>query len=197
VVLFAAGEEPVDEAIEGVFEGGAPRSSKPDRLGEMGAGVGEKRRGAREAEDGEVGRARSERAAAEIRGGGADGEAIDEPLHELLSHRWRTARKDGHQADRPLLEFLDHLRRLSVLVAGGAGEHVVARRQPFLPHGVEDFLLVRNLPEVAVMVAEEHVDDGARNENEDGGERDRKPEGRYGNHLVPPRKSATILRVLA
>src|SRR6266478_9420927 len=101
----ARGQQAVDEAIEDFLQGHSPRLALPDAVAQMSHAVGEERRSACYAEDGEIRRAGRDRATGEIGDEETDDEAISKPHPEEFGHGGRTAGKHGQRACGSLLEF--------------------------------------------------------------------------------------------
>src|SRR5205809_5258538 len=139
------GEAGVDQPVHRDLEGGQPRAVVPDgRLPERDR-VSDERGGSDETEHGQVFRAHGQRASRDVGGEEADHDAVEEPLDEVLTHPPRAVRKHGHHHDRALLQLFRELRRLHVLLARGAGDHVVARRDGERAKGVHHLVFVRHL----------------------------------------------------
>src|SRR5216684_5567465 len=181
----AGGQQAVDEAIEDFLQGHSPRLALPDAVAQMSQAVGEERRGACYAEDGEVRRAGRDRAPGEVGNEEADDQAIGKPHPEELGHGGWTAGKDGQHPYGSLLEFFYGSGRLHLFV-GAKREMIETALQTSGAQGGKKLVLFGELTVVAAMVRQQHVHDGAGDEDDDGGEKNREPKSREGNHTQPP-----------
>src|SRR5713226_6558971 len=151
----------------------------------MSQAVGEERRSARYAEDGEIGSAGRDGATGEIGDEETDDEAIDKPHPEELGHDGWTTGKHGQQTHGSLLEFFYRGGRLHLFV-GAKREMIEAARQTSGAQSGEKLVLFGKLAVVAAVVRQQHVHDRAGDEDDDGGQNNRKPKSREGNHTQPP-----------
>src|SRR6266849_8262808 len=181
----ARGQQAVDEAVDDFLQGHAPRLAPPDAVAQMSQAVGEERRSARYAEDGEIGCAGRDGTPGKIGNEKTDDEAIDKPHPEELGHGGRTAGNHGQRANGPLLEFFYRGRRLH-LFGEAIREHIEAALQASGSQGSEKLVLVGELVAVAAVVRQQHVHDGAGDKDDDGGKNNGEPKSREGNHRQPP-----------
>ena len=82
----------------------------------------------------------------------------------------------------PALNFSRNAGSFIAFAAAGARNQVVAGRDVELPERRHDVVLGGELLVVGGVVAEDHVDDRARDEDGDGREQDRQPERRDRHH---------------
>src|SRR5229473_4136575 len=139
----------------------------------MSQAVGEERRAGRDRAPGEVGNEE------------ADDQAIGKPHPEELGHGGWTAGKDGQHPYGSLLEFFYGSGRLHLFV-GAKREMIETALQTSGAQGGKKLVLFGELTVVAAMVRQQHVHDGAGDEDDDGGEKNREPKSREGNHAQPP-----------
>jgi len=119
-----------------------------------------------DAEDREIIRAGRNRVRGEVSDKESDDEAVGEPLAEEFWHDGRAAGKYGEHADRTLIVFFDHGRGLHVFV-GGEGEDVESALEACGAESGEDFIFVRECLVIAAMVGQQHVHNGAGDEDDD------------------------------
>src|SRR5713226_9882399 len=181
----ACGQQAVDEAVDDFLQGHAPRLALPDAVAQMSQAVGEERRSARYAEDGEIGGAGRDGATCEISNEETDDQAIDKPHPEELGHGGWTTGKHGQHTHGSLLEFFYGSRRLHLFV-GAKREMIEAARQTSGAQSGEKLVLFGKLAVVAAVVRQQHVHDRAGDEDDDGGQNNREPKRREGNHTQPP-----------
>ncbi len=181
----AGGQQAVDESIEDFLQGHAPRLALPDAVAQMSQAVGEERRSARYAEHGEIRGAGGDGATGEIGDEETDDEAISKPHPEEFGHGGRTTGKHGQRAYGSLLEFFYRGGRLHFF-GEAIREHIETALQTSGSQGGKKLVLVWELVAVAAVVSQERVHDGAGNKDDDGGEKNREPKSREGNHTQPP-----------
>jgi hypothetical protein len=164
------GHERVEKTIEDVLDSRAPGPPHPDGFDDAAECVRVESSRSREPEHCQVAGSGADRAPGEIGHGDSHDHAEKEPLNELLSHGRGTAREHRHHRDRAFLVLLDHFGRAHLLVARGAREQVVPRRNILPAERVQGPLLVGKLLEVAPVVTQKHVDDRADDEDENRGQ---------------------------
>src|SRR6266849_811735 len=180
------GQQGVDESVDDFFQGRAPRLALPDAVAEMSEAMGEERRSACYAGDGEIVGAGRDGATGEIGDEDTDDQAIGKPHPEELGHGDWTTGKHGQHAHRSLLEFFYGGRRLHLFV-GGKRKHVETALQTSGAQGGKNFVLVGERLVVPALVRQQHVHDGAGDKDDDGGQNNGEPKSREGNHTQPPR----------
>src|SRR5713101_3563357 len=112
----ARGQQAVDESIDDFLDSDTPRLTLPDAVAQVSQTVGEERRGASDAKDGQIVRAGHNRASSEIGDEEADNQAVDEPHAQELRHGGWAARQHGHHPDWSLLVFFHQGGRLHFLM---------------------------------------------------------------------------------